>query len=69
MIIAVVVFLSAGQPVYSMRSRDTFQTVAACRAFLEADEPRLFAIAMDASIRAGRAVTFATSCIGGGSDT
>jgi len=69
MILAVVVFLSAGVPVYSMRSRATFDTLAACQAFLEADEPRLFAVAMDASLRAGRAITFTASCIGGGPET
>jgi hypothetical protein len=65
MIFALVVFVAAAQPVYSMRSRETFATMAACHAFLEAEEPRLFLLAAQATAQAGRTVTVRASCVAG----
>jgi hypothetical protein len=63
MILAVVVFLSAGQPVLSLRGSEAFETMDACRAFIEREEPRLHIIAAQASAQVGRPVTFTATCL------
>jgi hypothetical protein len=63
MIIAVVTFLSAGVPIAGYRGAETFDTRAACEAFLVAEEPGLIAAAAIASARAGRPITFTAACI------
>jgi hypothetical protein len=65
MIFAVVVFVAAAQPVYSMRSRETFATLAECHAFIVAEEPRLFLLAAQATAQAGRTVTVRATCVAG----
>jgi hypothetical protein len=63
MIVAVVVFLTAGQPIVSMRGSEPFDTMDACRAFLEREEPRLHIVAAQVSAQVGRPITFATRCV------
>jgi len=62
MILAVVVFLSGGQPVMSMRGTEPFATMDECHAFLAREEPRLHIIAAEASAQVGRPITFTATC-------
>ena len=63
MIIAVVAFISAGQPVMTMRASQPFDTMDACREFLAGEEPGLRIVAAEVSARVGRLVTVAATCI------
>jgi hypothetical protein len=69
MIVAVVLFVAAGQPVLTMRARETFDTLDACEAFLASEQGRIAGIAADASMRTGMIITHISRCIPRGQET
>ncbi len=63
MIIAVVVFLAAGQPGATLRSRDTFPDAAACAAFVAGESERYREAIEHLTIRLGVPVTHRVGCL------
>lgn len=63
MIVAVVIFLIAGEPVATLRSREVFPDMESCAAFVEAERPAYARTIAELSARTGRQVTARTGCI------
>jgi len=63
MIIAALFIVTVSGETPALRSRQTFPTLAACEAWLEAERPATAALARDLSARTGRPVTLRARCL------
>ncbi len=63
MIVAVVVFLVAGEPVATLRSREVFADMAACAAFVAAERPAYARTVAELTARTGRQVSVRAGCV------